>query len=150
MREWWGSPWGFESPLRHHANKPEEPGVFSGLLFVFYTVHSTIRDSNRRGRRRAGGKARLQERVSPKPRRKGRWREPPRLIAGESPLRHQSKFAGAQRTWAPFPFRLVLLGGSSPGGLAFSPDPLYISKLPLGGKFMQPVIAENTARSTRA
>src|SRR4030042_4132041 len=42
-------------------------------------------DSNRRGRRRGGGKARLQERVSPKPRRKGRWRGPPRARGARPP-----------------------------------------------------------------
>src|SRR4030066_14657 len=50
---WWGNPWGFESP----------------------------RDSNRRGRRRAGGKARLQERVSTKPRRPAFGRCHPMKVA---------------------------------------------------------------------
>ena len=31
----------------------------------------------------------------------------------ESPLRHQSKSAGAQRIWEPFLFRLVLCGDSN-------------------------------------
>jgi hypothetical protein len=35
-------------------------------------------------------------------------------------------------------------------GLAFGPNPLYISKPSLGGKFMLPVVAENKVRRTRA
>src|SRR3989337_2374286 len=38
---------------------------------------------------------------------RGWWGDP---WGFESPLRHQAKFAGAQRTWAPFLFRLVLCG----------------------------------------
>src|SRR3990172_6278423 len=34
-RGWWGNPWGFESPLRHHWNNYREFGFAPGSLFPF-------------------------------------------------------------------------------------------------------------------
>ena len=70
------------------------------------------------GRRRAGGKARLQERVSPQPRRKGRWRGPPRLTRSSPPLQHhrntQREFGFAPSSLFSF-FRPVWLKCGSGG-----------------------------------
>ena len=44
-RGWWGNPWGFESPLRHHS-KPMRHSAKSWGPFKFRMV--LCRDSNRR------------------------------------------------------------------------------------------------------
>src|SRR3990172_9052989 len=33
LRRWWGNPWGFESPLRHHANYKRDFGFPPKPLF---------------------------------------------------------------------------------------------------------------------
>ena len=36
LRGWWGNPWGFESPLRHHRNNEREFGFAPSSLFSFF------------------------------------------------------------------------------------------------------------------
>jgi hypothetical protein len=36
LRGWWGNPWGFESPLRHHRNTQREFGFAPSSLFSFF------------------------------------------------------------------------------------------------------------------
>ena len=36
LRGWWGNPWGFESPLRHHHNSQRESRLTPGSLFSFF------------------------------------------------------------------------------------------------------------------
>ena len=56
MRGWWGDPWGFESPLRHHSILIE---ALSDKLSAFLVSNGALRGlepalgADRKGRKRA-------------------------------------------------------------------------------------------------
>src|SRR4030065_1408481 len=48
-RGWWGNPWGFESPLRHHSNNKREFGFAPGSLFSYFRPEWLISGSRGEG-----------------------------------------------------------------------------------------------------